>query len=124
MDNPIEKSVIGAAFEVHNTLGYGFLESIYEKSLAIELGKRQIKFKTQSPITVEYGGQVVGEFVADFLIEDSLIVELKSVSQLARNHEVQLVNYLTATGIGDGLLINFGPEKVEIKHKYRTPRKS
>jgi GxxExxY protein len=122
MNDPISKSVIGAAFEVHNALGFGFLESVYEKSLAIELNERKVNFKTQSSITVNYHGQVAGEFIADFLVENLLIVELKAVTQLTKQHEVQLVNYLTATGIDDGLLINFGPQKVEIKHKYRTPK--
>ncbi len=122
MNDPNSQTIIGAAYQVHNTLGFGFLESVYEKSLAIELRELGIPFKTQSPITVRYAGQTVGEFVADLLVDNELIVELKSVSQLTKQHEVQLVNYLAATGIEVGLLINFGPLKVEVKRKYRTPR--
>ena len=104
MDNPIERAVIGAAFEVYNQLGFGFLESVYEKALEIELTERNIQFQTQTAVNVEYKGRPVGNFVADLLVERTLIVELKSISQLAKIHEVQLVNYLTATGINDGLL--------------------
>lgn len=111
--------VIGAAFKVHNTLGYGFLESIYEKSLLIELKKIGLTPTFQSPINVFYEDQNVGKFYADLQFENELIIELKSVSQLNTKHEVQLVNYLNATKIDHGLLLNFGPDKVDIKRKFR-----
>lgn len=111
--------VIGAAFKVYNTLGFGFLESVYEKALAIELRKLGIPFQRQTPVQVWYDGEIVGDFDADMLVDGRLMVELKSTRTLAVAHEVQLVNYLTATRIDDGLLLNFGPEKVEIKRKYR-----
>ncbi len=113
------KKVIGCAFAVHNSLGFGFLESVYEKALGIELAKSGVAVATQVPIQVHYRDQVVGDFVADMLIANVLIVELKSVTALSIPHEVQLVNYLTATRIDHGLLLNFGPQKVEIKRKFR-----
>ena len=119
----LTETVIGCAFKVHNTLGFGFLESIYEKSLQIELRKLTLDAQAQAPIHVYYQGEQVGNFYADLLIDNRLIVELKSLNRLTKTHEVQLVNYLTATGIEDGLLINFGPEGVEMKRKYRTHRK-
>lgn len=120
----LTESVIGCAFGVYNQLGFGFLESVYEKSLIIELRKHEFEVHSQEPIQVHYDGHVVGDFYADLMVEGRLIVELKSVVQLANSHEIQLVNYLTVTGIEDGLLINFGPEKVEVKRKFRTYLKS
>ena len=110
--------VIGCAFKVHNTLGIGFLEKVYENALYIELAKHKLRVQQQTPITVYYEGEPVGEYFADLLVEDNVIVELKAVRDLRKEHEVQLVNYLTATGIDTGLLINFGPS-VQVKRKYR-----
>ena len=107
MDDQLTEKVIGAAFKVHNILGFGFLESVYEKALSIELSKAAVHHQTQAPIRVFYENQVVGEFVADVFVADSLIVELKSVTQMTTAHEVQLVNYLTATKVDHGLLINY-----------------
>src|SRR5215469_9113286 len=90
--------VIGMAMKVHSTLGCGFLESVYHAALAHELGKAQITFESQKPINVHYDGILVGEFIADFLVEGELIVELKAIQALAAAHEVQTVNYLVATG--------------------------
>ncbi len=112
--------MIGAAFAVHNQLGFGFLESVYEKALSIELAKSGIAHKTQFPVQVWYGGQIVGDFIADMVVEGALVIELKSVTSLTTAHEVQLVNYLTATKHDTGLLINFGPTNVDVKRKYRT----
>ena len=120
MHDQLSEQIIGAAFKVHNTLGFGFLESIYEKALSIELNKLGIIHLRQSPINVYYDEQLVGDFTCDLLITGILIVELKSVAQLAAAHEVQLVNYLVATKIDVGLLINFGPTKVEVKRKFRN----
>jgi GxxExxY protein len=121
MDELIKK-VIGAAYKVHNTLGSGFLEKIYEKSLAIELYKLGIKSERQFPIPVYYDNTKVGDYFADFYVDDCLIVELKAVENLASVHEKQLVNYLAATKIDDGLLINFGTS-VQIKRKFRIYKK-
>ena len=122
MNDELSQKVIGAAFNVHNQLGFGFLESVYEKALSIELHKLGIYHQLQSPIQVLYDDQIVGDFVCDVLVEGSLVLELKSVQKLSTAHEVQLVNYLNATRLDVGLLINFGPTKVEVKRKYRQGR--
>lgn len=111
--------IIGCAYKVYNTLGFGFLESVYEKSLLIELKKAGISAEAQKAVLVQYEGHIVGEYKVDILVDDSVIVELKSVRQLSRSHEVQLVNYLCATGKDLGLIINFGEKKVEVKRKVR-----
>jgi len=99
-------------------LGHGFLEKVYENALRIELVKQGLEVKQQEPIKVYYEGQVVGDYYADLWIEDRVIVELKAVRALSKAHEVQLVNYLTATGVDTGLLLNFGPS-VKVKRKFR-----
>ena len=114
--------VIGAAMKVHSALGPGFLKSVYQNALIWELQKLGLKVDAQRPITVRYDGQVVGFFTADLLVNDSLIIELKANQLLAKAHEVQLVNYLVATGIDDGLLLNFGAERLEYKKKFRLPK--
>jgi GxxExxY protein len=114
--------VIGAAMRVHSALGPGFLESVNQNALIWELQKLGLKVDAQTSITVHYDGQVVGLFTADLLINDSLIVELKANQLLAKVHEVQLVNYLVATGTNEGLLLNFGVERLEYKKKFRLPK--
>ena len=108
--------IIDCAYKVHRELGFGFLESVYQNALVIELTKAGLKSEREKRIQVYYDGKVVGEFVADILVKEKVILELKSVSQVHPAHEAQLINYLKATGIKVGLLINFG-EKVEIKRK-------
>jgi GxxExxY protein len=120
-DEALTKIIIGAAFTVHNSLGHGFLEKVYENSMRIELCKKGINVKQQEPVNVFYEGQPVGAYFADLLVEDRIIVELKANQALTREHEVQLVNYLVATGIDIGLLINFG-SSVQVKRKYREYR--
>jgi len=115
----LTEKIIGCAYNVYNEMGFGFLESVYEKCLLIELEKAGIRAESQKPITVHYDGKLVGNFIADILVEDKVILELKSVRRLTEVHEVQLVNYLTATGIDVGLLINFGAIKVRVKRKVR-----
>ena len=115
----LTEKIIGCAYRVNNKMGSGFLESVYEKCLLIELKRAGLKAEAQKPITVLYDGEVVGEFVADIVVNDVIIVELKAVRQIAIAHEVQLVNYLTATGKPVGLLINFAETRVEIKRKLR-----
>ena len=112
------EEVIGVGFKVHNTLGSGFLEKVYEKSMLIEFRKRGIVAERQRKLQVFYEGHKVGDFYADIVVENKLILELKVVQSLSVAHERQLVNYLVATGIDDGLLINFG-QSVEVKRKYR-----
>lgn len=115
----ITEKIIGCAYTVYNKMGYGFLESVYEKCLLIELRKAGLKAESQQAITVYYENQIVGDFVADIVVEDSVILELKSVRRLAKVHEAQLVNYLVATGKEIGLLLNFGEQKVEVKRKVK-----
>ena len=111
--------IIGCAYRVYNKMGFGFLESVYEKCLLIEMRKAGLDTETQKPITVYYDGEVVGEFLADILVNDAVIIELKSVRRIIKAHEVQLVNYLVATGKPVGLILNFGEQKVEIKRKVK-----
>ena len=115
--------VIGLAMKVHSTLGPGFLESVYQNALIWELRKSGFKSEAERPISVYYDGQTVGAFTADVLVNGSLIVELKASQSLAKSHEVQLVNYLVATGLEEGLLANFGAERLEFKKKFRLPKK-
>jgi GxxExxY protein len=114
--------VIGLAMKVHRTLGPGFLESVYQKALLYELAKAGFKVASDQLIQVHYEGVIVGDFKADLIVNDELIVELKAVSGLIVEHEVQLVNYLTATGKDLGLLVNFGGRSLEFKKKFRTPK--
>lgn len=115
----LTKEIIGAAYAVYNEMGFGFLESVYESCMIVEMTRRGLFAEAQKPIEVFYRGQPVGCFVADLIVDDLVIVELKSVRQLIEAHEVQLVNYLTATGKPVGLLINFASEGVTIKRKVR-----
>ena len=115
----ITERIIGCAYKIYNKMGYGYLESVYKKCLLIELRKIGYKAEAEKPITVYYQGEAVGEFQADILVEDEIIVELKSVRQLAKTHEVQVVNYLVATGREIGLLSNFSENGVEIRRKVR-----
>ena len=110
--------VIGCAQNVHNTLSAGFLEKVYENALCIERVNAGLDVKQQHPITIWYKDQIVGDYCADILVENRLIVELKAIQQLVKEHEVQLVHYLTATRIDHGLLINFG-RSVEARRKFR-----
>ena len=114
--------VIGCAYAVHNALGAGFLEKVYENALRLELAAAGMNVRQQYPIPVLYRGEVVGDFFADLMVEDRLVVELKAVQNIAKEHEMQLVNYLAATGMDDGLLINFG-SSVTVKRKFREYKK-
>ena len=115
----ITETVIGCAYRVYNKMGFGFLESVYEKCLLIELRKAGLDTESQKAISVYYDGEIVGEFVADIIVNDTIILELKSVRRVSRAQEVQLVNYLVATGKPVGLILNFGERKVEIKRKVK-----
>ncbi len=115
----VTKTIIGCAYRVYNKMGFGFLESVYEKCLLIALRKAGLDTESRKPITVYYEGEIVGEFVADIIVNDAIIVELKSVRRIIKAHEVQLVNYLVATGKPVGLILNFGERKVEIKRKVK-----
>jgi len=111
----LTEKIIGCAYQVYNKMGFGFLESVYEKCLMIELKKAGLSAESQVPIHVEYAGEVVG----DFLVEGVVVLELKSVKRIVRAHEIQLVNYLTATQKEIGLILNFSETKVEVKRKVR-----
>ena len=108
--------IIDCAYKVHNTLGFGFLETVYQNALLIELLKSGLKAEKEKPIKISYEGQIVGDYIADIIVENKVILELKAVKEIHPKHEAQLVNYLKATGIEIGLLINFG-ESVEVKRK-------
>jgi GxxExxY protein len=115
----LTEKIIGCAYRVYNKMGYGFLESVYEKCLLIELKKEGLQAESQKAIIVEYENEIVGHFTADILVEDTIILELKSVKQIIQAHEVQMVNYLVAIGKEVGLILNFGEQKVEVKRKIR-----
>ena len=111
----ISERVIGCAYEVSNSLGAGFLEAVYENALCLELEVRGIAFEKQKPVSVSYREQTVGHYVADLVVENRLLVELKALPGVTRQHEAQLMNYLRATGIRVGLLLNFGTPKLGIR---------
>ncbi len=113
--NALTEQVIGCAYAVGNQLGYGFLENVYENALRIELVKSGLQVVQQDPIQVIYAGEVVGNFVADLVVENDLIVELKAVKALADIHLAQCLNYLKATSKPLGLLVNFGGAKVQVR---------
>jgi GxxExxY protein len=117
-EDDLTQKIIGCAYKVHNTLGPGFLEKVYENALRIELEKLGMRVKQQEPINVSYEGQVVGEYYADLWVEERVVIELKALQTLVKQHEVQLVNYLAATNIESGLLLNFG-SSVQVKRKFR-----
>jgi GxxExxY protein len=112
----LTRRIIEIFYKVYNTLGYGFLEKVYENALLIEFRKSGLAAKPQAPIKVLYDQQIVGEYFVDILVEDCVIVEIKAVKSLVKEHEAQLLNYLKASQMEVGLLINFGP-KPEIKRK-------
>ncbi|MGB9499508.1 MAG: GxxExxY protein [Dissulfuribacterales bacterium] len=113
--NDLTYRINGAVFEVSRTLGAGFLEKVYEKALLIELRERGLKAESQAPIMVSYKGQSVGEYFVDILVCNKVIIELKCVESLSKLHEAQFLNYLKATELQIGLLVNFKYPKVEIK---------
>ena len=119
MDDQLTKNIIGCAMKIHRALGSGFLESVYSNALAHELGKLGILYTRENPINVIYDNTIIGEFRSDFQIENKLILELKAIETISPVHEVQLVNYLTATNIDLGLILNFGAPSLQFKRKHR-----
>ena len=115
--------VIGAAMRVHSYFGDGYLEEVYKNALLVELKKLGFEVQSEVAIPVDYHGIRVGDYRADIIVESRLILELKAVTALNKRHEAQVVNYLTATGINDGLLLNFGTPSLQYKHKYRLMAK-
>jgi GxxExxY protein len=112
----ITSKIIKCAYAVHKNLGFGFLENVYQNALMIELTNADLEAEKEKKIQVLYHGQVVGDYIADIVVENKIICELKSTKEINPAHEAQLVNYLKATGIEVGLLINFG-EQVRVKRK-------
>ncbi len=113
--NELTYLINGAIFEVNRELGAGFLEKVYENALLIELIDRALRAENQVPIKVKYKGTEVGEYFADIVVENQVILEIKAVASLQKIHEAQLLNYLKATGYKIGLLVNFTHPKAEIK---------
>lgn len=115
----ITEQIISACFDVINELGAGFLESVYEKALLVALREKGLAAQAQIPLKVTFRGQNVGDFVADIIVEDKVLLELKAIKGLNAEHQAQIINYLKATGMELGLLINFGNPKLEFRRLYR-----
>jgi len=115
MRETVSQRVIRCAIDVSNTLGVGFLEKVYENALCVELRKEGLKFQSQKPIVVNNKGIQIGEYIADIIVEDKLLLELKALAALCSSHDAQVMNYLKATNLSVGLLLNFGRPKLGIK---------
>ena len=115
----ITSKIIEACFEVANELGSGFVESVYENALVIALREKELKVERQVPLKVTFRGQCVGDFVADIVVEDKVLIELKAAKELSPVHQAQVINYLNATGLDVALLVNFGGPKLEWKRLHR-----
>ena len=115
LEQDLTEKIIGICFEVANELGSGFLESVYRKSLSLGLEEQGLRVQSQVPLKVMFRGYVVGNFYADLVVEDRIVLEIKAVTFLTPDFEAQLINYLRATGCKVGLLINFGRRRVEWK---------
>ncbi len=111
----LTKTILKACFEVSNELGCGFLESVYEKALLIALAENGLRVQSQIPLKVMFHGQIVGDFYPDIIVEDVVLLELKAVKALVPDHLAQVMNYLKATGIEVGFLVNFGSPKLEYR---------
>jgi GxxExxY protein len=120
--NDLTGRIIGRSLRVHSGLGFGFVEPVYQRALAFELSRGGLLVEREVRLEVRYCGLVVGEYVADLVVEGKVIVETKAVAKLTTAHERQLLNYLSATGIENGLLLNFGAPRLEVRRKYRTYR--
>lgn len=123
----LTSEIINAFYTVYNSLGYGFLEKVYENALMHELGQRDYRVQQQKPIKVYYDGVIAGEYFADLLVEDKVIVEIKAAKAISEGHKAQLINYLKATDTEVGLILNFGPKptfarRVFTKNNKMNPR--
>ena len=116
--NKLTELIIKAAYQVHQELGTGYSEKVYENAMMIALDDFELKAEQQSPLKVHFRGKVVGEYWTDIIVLDTVIIELKAVKSLSPEHQAQLINYLTATRTKTGLLINFGRKGLEIKRAY------
>ena len=119
LHSELTEKIIACAYTVYNKMGYGYLESVYERCMLIELADIGLNAEARKPLKVLYKGQIVGDFVADVIVNDTVIVELKSVSKIVKAHEIQLVNYLVSTNKPAGLILNFAKDKVEVKRKVK-----
>ena len=117
-------AIVECAKEVRKELTPGFEEKVYKNAMSIALRDKGLPVETEVSFKVYFRNRIVGDYRADMIVDRRIIIELKAISSLATIHDVQLVNYLTATGIDDGLLINFGSDKLEIRHKYRLYKKN
>jgi GxxExxY protein len=115
----ITEKILEACFEISNELGAGFLESVYEKALLIALKDKGLKVEYQVPLKVNFRGNVVGEYFADILVDEKVIIEIKAVKSIVPEHHAQIINYLKATGIEVGLLVNFGNPKLEYRRFHK-----
>jgi GxxExxY protein len=120
----ITGDVIGSAMEVHSRLGPGFLESVYEQALAVEFGLKEIKFERQKPLPVFYRDEIIKNFTCDFLVDGQIIVELKAVKEIAEIDRLQVINYLKASGVEIGLLLNFGSQSLEYNRLINSKNKN
>ena len=116
----ITEAILGAAYEVYNVLGHGFLEKVYERALAVELKRRGVNVRTQHEAVVAYKGENVGKFVTDLLVERAVAVEVKAVSEIHPDHVKQCLNFIRAGGWSVGLVVNFGPKQVEKRRVINT----
>lgn len=117
----LTERILACAFEVSNAPGIGFVEKVYENAFAHRMRKDGLKVVQQYPIKVMYDGVIVGEFLADMLVEDRILIELKAVSELTTEHLAQALNYLRATGMGTCLLINFGKTRIQVRRLHPSP---
>jgi GxxExxY protein len=115
----INELIIGSSYRIYNKMGFGFPESVYRNCLLLELQKMDLQTEAQHPIKTYYEGQLVGKFIADILVENEIIVQIKSVNKIMPVNEQQLVSYLAATQVQTGLIINFGENKIDIIYKHR-----
>lgn len=113
VDDQLTGTIIQSCFEVSNELGAGFLESVYERALIVALVQKGLGVSAQVPLKVKFRGVIVGDYFADLIVEDQVLIELKAVSRILQEHKAQVINYLTATGISIGLLVNFGTPRIE-----------
>ena len=119
LHDDLTSKILEASFEVSRELGSGFLESVYEKALMVALRQKDLNVAAQVPLQVKFRGFIVGEFYADLLVDDKVLLELKAVSRILPEHKAQMINYLKATGIEVGLLLNFGNSKLEYNRLHK-----
>ncbi len=118
----LTEKILEACFEVSNELGTGFVESVYQKATLIAVREKNLRVEAEVPLAVTFRGQNVGQFFADLLVDGKVIIELKAVRELAPEHEAQTINYLHATGMDVGLLVNFGKPRLQYRRFDRRPR--